>query len=302
MADFVIKEIKDIDEAKQVWKKISPNRTLYDTWEFRFCFYKYYNYPVQFLAGYSEGELVGLLPLEYNQEKKHLEFFGTYFMETNQVYIRPGFERYIPAFYEYIKKSAELEGISEQDEFTAQLPLGEYKYVLELEKYSGLQQYLETAFSSKSRSNLKKKLREIECEDNVVEMKKGTSEDLELLFDLNIKSFEYRGTDTSSFLFPFRKDIYRDFLKLPFEYDLAVLYINGKKEAVSFSFLYKDTYVFLNTGANLEAFSNLGTYMYIKNIERAFEAGAKYFDAGMGAYNWKERFHLTKIPQHTFVK
>ncbi|MDO8424775.1 MAG: hypothetical protein Q7S70_02430, partial [bacterium] len=70
------KIIKDLSRAKEIWDQLSPKETIWDEWDFRYCFYKYYNFELFFYTGYLKGELVGVLPLQYNPEKKALEFFG----------------------------------------------------------------------------------------------------------------------------------------------------------------------------------------------------------------------------------
>jgi CelD/BcsL family acetyltransferase involved in cellulose biosynthesis len=298
--DITFEIIKDIESAQKVFLEFSPKETLYDTWEFRHCFYKYFNFELRFYVGSVDGERIGVLPLQYNSELQHLEFFGTYFMETNQVFIKPGFESYIPDFYAAIDEPCNLEYINNQGNFFDEVPPQDYKFTLPLNKYKNFEDYFNTEFTSKSRANIKKKLKEIE-DQNTITIKKGIREDMETLFVFSIKTFRAKD-DQSSFEFPFRKEIYRDFLDLPFEYDILVFFINGKKQAVSFSFFYKDHYIFLNTGANIPDIPNLGTYTYLKNIENAFKSGKNIFDAGVGPYSWKERFHLTKTPQYQIKK
>lgn len=137
-----------------------------------------------------------------------------------------------------------------------------------------------------------------------VEWEQNKLEDIELLFKFNIESFDdkfaEKGGRRSSFLYPFRQDIYRDFLKLPFDPFILTLKIGGQNQAVSLTLRYKGQYVFLNTGANLRDIPNLGTYMYYHNIKEAFAQKMAAFDAGTESYGWKERFHLEPFPQHIY--
>lgn len=297
--------ISDVAEAKKIWEALSPNESIYDTWEFRFCFHKYYQYTLHFIVGYDGQEPVGLLPLQYNADKKYYEFFGTYFMETNRVFIKPGYENTVPHYYNQIPTPVNLESISAQDEFTSNFPIQDYKYVLPLTKYQNFDDYVTQAFSSKSRSGLNKKIRTIEATGELV-WEENNINDIELLFKFNIESFddkfEEKGGRRSSFLYQYRQEIYRDFLTLPFDPYILNLKINGVIQAVSLTLRYKGQYVFLNTGANLRDIPNLGTYMYYQNIKRAFEQKMTLFDAGTESYGWKERFHLEPTPQHHYVK
>lgn len=304
MTTLRFETITDLNEAKKWWEIFSPNASVYDLWEFRYCFHKYYTYDLRFYIGYDGDTPIGLLPLQYNKDKGYVEFFGTYFMETNQVFIKPGYENTARQFYEHITEKVHLESLNEQDEFTKQLPLFDYKYILDTTQFSSFEDYITKSFSSKSRSNLKKKIRQIE-DGNTMEVQVNQLDDIELMFDFNIKTFDEKfaekGGRRSSFLYPFRKEIYRDFLALTKTKPHVLTFsINGKKQAVSLTILYNGWYVFLNTGANIEEIPNMGNYTYYKNIEEAFTLGAQTFDAGVEAYGWKERFHLYRIPQHLY--
>lgn len=303
--DIALRIITDTTEAEQIWKTLSPNEGIYDTWEFRFCFHKYYQYKLHFIVGFNGSEPVGVLPLQYNSDKNCYEFFGTYFMETNRVFVKPGYESTVPQYYDQIPTPANLESISAQDEFTNNFPIQDYKYVLQLAKYKDFEDYVAQAFSSKSRSGLHKKIRAIEAMGQLT-WEENNFADIELLFKFNIESFDdkfaEKGGRRSSFLYQYRQEIYRDFLTLPFDPYVLTLKINGAIQAVSLTLRYKGQYVFLNTGANLRDIPNLGTYMYYQNIKRAFEQKMSAFDAGTESYGWKERFHLEPTPQHHYVK
>ena len=121
--------------------------------------------------------------------------------------------------------------------------------------------------------------------------------DLDLMFELNIKTFE----EKSSFNKPYRTEAFHDLLKLNFDIYMLSYIINNKKEAVSFSIKYNDVYVYINAGTNKEAISNLGTYNIYKNIDKAIKTGSKIFDAGLEDLGWKERWHLEKNPQYDFI-
>ena len=51
-----IREIRDLKEAEALWRSLSPGETIFDEWEFRFCFYKYTPLPLCFLAAYEQND------------------------------------------------------------------------------------------------------------------------------------------------------------------------------------------------------------------------------------------------------
>jgi len=288
--DFKI--IKDLSRAKEIWQQLSPNETLWDDWDFRYCFYKYYNWELFFYTGYLNAEVVGVLPLQYNPEKKFLEFFGGNYMEENKVLLKKGCEQFIPDFYKQVDREAELSDISGQDSFTKNLPLQEYKYLYNLSGISTLEQFMDKYFDPDSRKKKRRLLKE------EVEIIYNNFADFDLMIDLNLKNF---GKE-SSFNLPFRKEIFHDLFKLNYEPILLTSIINGKKEAVSFALKYKDKFISLNSGVNSTSFPWLEKYLILKKVAKAIELKCLVFDACVGNCGWKENWHLEQIPQFKFVK
>ncbi len=287
--------ITDIKEAENIWKKMSPNSNIYENWEFRYCFYKYFSHPLHFLTGMENGEIIGLLPMQYNEEKKYLEFFGGTFMEDNGVYIKEEYEKYIPRFYGAIDKPARLEDIVEVDAFTKSLDVLEYKYIADLSGLKSIEDYLKKHFKAKSRNKLRNKIKAIESMN--LEIILNNFDDIDTMIDLNKAAFG----EESTFHKPFRREIFHDLLKLNFEHYLFSFIINGKKEAVTMSIKYNDTFININAGVNKKDISNLGTYTIYKKLEKAISLKSKLFDAGIGDLGWKEIWHLEKIPLRIFT-
>ena len=286
--DFKI--IKDLSQAKAIWQQLSPQKTLWDDWDFRYCFYKYYNWELFFYTGYLDGQIVGVLPLQYNPEKKFLEFFGGNYMEENKILVKKDCQQFIPDFYKQVDKEAELDDISGQDALTQSLPLHEYKYIYNLSGITSLEEFIDKYFDSDSRKKKRRLLKE------EVEIIYNNFNDFNLMIDLNLKNFG----EKSSFHFPFRKEIFRDLLKLNYEPILLTSIINGKKEAVSFALKYKDKFISLNSGVNSASFPWLEKYLILKKVAKAIELKCRIFDACVGDCGWEENWHLEKIPQFKY--
>lgn len=288
--------INDLKDAENVWRLLSYNQTLFDTWEFRNCFAKYYNFEPYFILGKDDsGECIGLLPLQFNSEKGYLEFFGGSWMEDNKIYLKPGFEQFAKEFYEKIDKPAHLIGINGTDEFSKSLPIDDYKYQLDISYYKNYLDFIADKFNSKTQATFRRKFRKIE-EELPMEFLLNQEQDIEMLFDYNMKTF---GED-SSFNVPFRKEIYRDILKLPFKIHMLSIRSNGIVQAVSLNVEYNGILYYLNAGSNNMEIPNLGSYTIMKSIEIGINNNLKIFDALMINYNWKERWHFAKIPFNKF--
>ena len=88
---FQIKKITVLEEAQYYWSLLTPNQTIFDTWEFRYCAYTFSSDKLAFYLGIVDNEPVGLLPLQYTVEAGYLEFFGGSFMEDNKLFLKKGF-------------------------------------------------------------------------------------------------------------------------------------------------------------------------------------------------------------------
>lgn len=294
--NLIFNVVSDIEEAKYIWQKLSSDESIYDNWDFRCCFYKYFSHPLRFYAGYKDEELIGLLALQYNNELKMLEFFGGSFMEDNHVFIKKGFEEYIPEFYGNINEPARLEDICGSSSFESLLDVFEYKYVADLNGLRNADEYLTKYFKAKRRNAIKKKVKSVEMLKPLII--KNNYEDLDLLIELNKKRF---GKE-SSFNKPFRREIYHDLLNINLDIKMLTFIINGAKEAVTFGIKYKNIFVGINGGTREEAHQDIGTYITVKKIEKAIGLGADKYDAGIEDLGWKENWRFEKIPQRIFIK
>ncbi len=288
-----IKCIQDIEECKKIWEELSPKKTIYDEWEFRFCFYKYSNYKPYFYIGIIDNKIIGVLPLQYNTDKKRLEFLGGSYMDINHIFIEEKNYKFIPDFYKSLDLPAKLI-VTQKDSFTLSLPQDNFNYFFNLRGINSFEELLKKLFSKKTQNTFKRKIKKIE--QGKITILKDRHEDLDILINLNIKQFG----DSSSFHFPNRKKIVKDLLKLPFRFVMMSFLVNGKKEAVTLSVQYKKIFYYLMSGVNPEI-SDLGNYVIIKNIDEATILNTNIFDIGSDDCGWKERWHAEKsMPQYLF--
>lgn len=291
---FTIRVISDSDEARNVWSLLSPKNNIYEDWDFRFLFYKYFNYPFRFYVGEEDGEIVGLLALQYNSDKGYLEFFGGNFMEDNHVLVKPGHERHITEFYHAIGENARLEAII-LDNISVPMDFMENKYVIDLSGLGNIEDYMNRTFSAKARSKVRKQRRDMESWDMTAY--ENHFEDIDVLMNLNRNNF---GSE-STFNKPHRSEIYHDLVAGDFEALMYSCEIGGKIEGVSLSVRYGQTFVSMNGGVNSKDYSNLGHFMRLQRIEKAIALGCDTFDAGLEDLGWKESWYLKKVPQYKFV-
>ncbi len=295
---LTIKIITDLKEAEILWRVLSPQKTIFDEWDFRYCFYKYHFYPLNFITAYEDGEPVALLPLEHHPNYG-LKFIAEDPCEENRLFVKTGYEYIIPELYAAVTEAAKCYDISGEDEFTMKMPLEDYKYVLPLKGLGNFSDFLTTRLRAKRRRSLEKELNSLAGHQILASTSRPEemAEDLNLLFELNTKNF----TEESYLLKP-EQGAWLDLLKLNFSWRLMTLEIGGIKQAVSLSVLHNNDWHYLITGVNFRAFPGLGKYLAKINIEAAITEGAAVFDAGLGDCGWKHIWHLDKIPQYEFIR
>jgi CelD/BcsL family acetyltransferase involved in cellulose biosynthesis len=297
-----IRLVTDIAGAEFFWRALSPRRTIFDEWSFRYCFYRHAPLPLHFFVAWEKSadgreEPVALMPLQYNADWGGLEFFAEEPCEENRVFAKPGYDQAIRQLYNNLPGRAKFYDISGEDEFTQSLPLEDYKFVLPLAGLQTFQDFLSTRLSAKRRRSLSKELQGVADRQVEVMVSDQASQaaDLELLFELNHANFA-----DESYLRIEDREPWRDLLKLPYDWRLIVLKINGVKQAVSFSVLYNNEWHYLITGVNFKAWPGLGKYLVKVNLEAALAAGADLFDAGLGDCGWKSLWHFDRRPQYEF--
>lgn len=287
-----IKVVTDLQEAKNIWRALSPLKTIYDEWDFRYSFYKYNSHPLEFITAYDGAEPVCLLPLEVHP-KYGSEYIADDACDDNRVFFKPGYESVIPRLYEAARAPSRILDLAGEDEYTRSLSLGDYKYILPLKDCPDFENFLSTKFSAKSRWHVKKRIKNIE---NLGVEVIADSHNMSDIFRWNMERF---GDD--SYLHVDEQKPWLDLLDQPFDQYLILLKINGETAAGSFSIYYKGRYFYLITGVNRNI-NGLGKYLVKINIERAIALGAEFFDAGVGDCNWKENWHFDRVPQFQFIK
>lgn len=289
--------ITDLSKARKVWEALSPKETLYDDWDFRNIFHSFHKKELFFVTGYKDQTLIGVLPLEYDKEKDHLEFWGTSYMEDNRLLIKKEDELFIPDFYTHVTtlgKKLALEYIRGNDPYTASFPVQDNKYVLPLESFKTADDYVNAVFEGETRKKLVKRLKKID--DLGVSIEENNWADIDQLITWNIAMFK----DSAFIDRPFHKEIFRELLKphATFKARLLTYSIGGKKQAVTMGIIYNKTYASVNRGIDPAADKNLREYIHVKKVADALAQHCTLFDAFVGDYGWKERWGCIKIPQH----
>lgn len=292
---LIIKIVDDIQQAKIIWEELSPKKSLYDDWEFRYCFSNK-RFPIKFFVGRCEGKNIGLLPLQFNSEKGYLEFFGGEYMDENKVFIVPGWEEYVPKFYEAVDEKAYFDNLERNHVFITQKQIKNYTYTLPLGDIKDHDDFIEKKFKGSNihRKELGKEMKKIN--ENSIRIIKNNFDDIDIYFKFKIK----RWGAESSFNDENERQNFINLLKIPYDYHMFTFMLGEKKIGISISILFRNTYFYLETASDIELLPNIGKYITMKNIDEAVNLGAKTLDLSREGENWKERWNFEKIPQSSF--
>lgn len=290
-----IRLIQNLNEAKDIWTKLSPKESIFDTWEFRMATYAPTSDPLLFYTAYEENQPVAVLPLQRTISKGYLEFFGGSMNEDNRVFCKPGYENLIPQLYKHVQEKAVLEYITGDEAHNHDLEFLDYKYSLSLKSFKSVDDYIAAAFNGETKKKFVKRLRKLE-QDSIITVEYNKWEDLDLLFNFNIERF---GED-STFHFPSRKEVYAILAKSSFDPFLMTFSVNGEKQAVAFALTYKSKFYSINTSISSKADPCMSSYARVKKIEEAIQQGAISYEAQAADCGWKESWHFEKVPLYKF--
>jgi hypothetical protein len=294
-----IKLVNDLEQARMIWEKLTPKETLYDLWEVRYCFYKNDPQPLFFYVAYDNGEEIALLPLQYNEKKNYLEFLAEAFIEGNRPFFKKGYEYLLPQLFNIdFPHPVQVFDLTGEDEFISSLPLEDYVYLVDISKFNNFDDYLNYAFpNGRKRYNFKRLFALLEKEHEV-KVIYNDFQDLASLMDLNVKNFgEESYLNTRS-----ERQAFFDLLKLPLDFKMVAIEVDGIKLAYSLSVIYKDVYYYLIVGSDVSEVKEVFKYMTKINMEIALKNRLKIFDCSLGDCNWKQYWHLDKRPQYKFEK
>lgn len=296
MSNVTIRTIADLAEAERIFRKLAPAERFFHSWELRTLFWRPFGFPLEFVTAFQADEPVGLLPLQLNTNSGMLEFFGGGFMEENEIYAAPGAESCRAELLATIgSRPADLEYCSFEANLQDSLEIMEYKYRADLAGLGSADEFVGRYFHAKSKSTFTRKIRQLTSQ-HAIRVEPGDAQDIPALIEFNRELFGAGST----FHWPHRAESFAGLADPPFDARVLRLVVDGQLVGVSLGVLAGSDYIYINAGVR-HAIPNLGMYLILQNIELAIRLGARTFDALANNCNWKERWHLDKIPQYRLV-
>jgi len=292
-----VRTVSDINECRDLWRKLMPSVLVSDLWEVRNCFHAHYGHSPRFIVAEEFGRVVGFLPLSWNEETGEYNYFpgetweGKTWLEQNRIVANnsaalKAMLASLDGSYQlrYLRNEGDWSGSDERVDEVG------YLFIPETFGYD-VNRYFET-FSHKTAKKLKKEL--AAWDRYSVEWRIDREEDFELLCEMNRSRFGRQSYFYDSrFLESFRSlmQLLRDrgWLRI------VTVIVDGEPAAVDLGSLYNGMLTMLAGGTN-EKFLGIAKVINMHHINYACENKLDSVDFLCGDFNWKTLFHLTPAP------
>ena len=110
---LTLKVHSDIDQCYRLWEMFSPKKTVFDLWDYRFAWYEAFNYQLYFYTVYEGKKALGILPLWFNDREKKYEWFGGYWVESQNFFVTD--EKFIDVLLALIPNPVQLQSLEQFD-------------------------------------------------------------------------------------------------------------------------------------------------------------------------------------------
>ena len=302
---FVAKNIEiisEIEHCRKLWKEFSSQKTLFDTWEFRFAFYRAYGYKPYFLILKENFKNIALLPLWYDETKKKYTWFGSNWQEEVRFFAKE--PNYILALISAAPSSLYLNAIAKDSvepiKNKIKFEYDDPKYVLNLEGLKNHEDYLMTLKKNRRR-NLRKDRNRILKQNPEIIINKFS--DFNYLVQLSKKRFGERGMKTD-WEDPRRIKAFEEVIKLggkSYQTRMITVKINKEIAGVDLICLLNNTYFTVKCGYAVKKFPGIGNFINLVEIDDAIKLGMKKIDFLQNNYGWKNQYFQSQ-PLFKFKK
>ncbi len=300
---YIVEIVSDLQRCFNLWQEFSPQKTLFDTWEFRYAFYLgYYYQPYFALLKNQKKENLALLPLWYDEGKKKYVWFGSDWQEEVSFFSRD--PKYIPILLSLAPSPLFLNAISQDSvsflEDKSKFEPDESKYILNLEGFSCHEDYLMT-LKNNPRHNLRKDRRRIEKQSPQIII--NNFSDFDSLVELAKKRFDKKGEKTD-WEDPRRLETFRQVMRLAgksYKIRMITVKIGEITAGVDLICLFNNTYFTVKCGYNVSDFSGIGNFINLFEIDDAIRLGMKKIDFLQNNYTWKSRW-FEAVPLFQYKK
>lgn len=295
--------INHIGECKELFEEFSPQKTLYDKWDFRLAFWENFKFKPHFVLLSDQSQNVALLPLWFNHEQHKYFWFGDigddfHWQEDNNFWIKD--KKYLHALIENCPRPVLLNNFSE-DSYKEFFHLVNFKkanpkQILDIGMFSSPEDYL-TGLNKKVRSSLRNARNKVLALNPQLEIDDFSEFDTLLAF--NKTRFSDSPFHDHRLIKTFKDLIKSGHDNMHFRVRMISIKVFGETVGVDFIFIVGDIYYPILCGNNLEKCPGIGNYLNLLDIEDAINLGMRRIDFTESDENsYKEKLFKT-LPQYS---
>lgn len=290
-----LKIYQNINECRKLWDELSPNKNLFDIWDFRQCFYDREDNKPYFIVGREGAEIIGFVPLYFVKSRNQYTYFGGWFPERNSFFLKE--RSMLPHLLEGCPDNTLIEGISAEEGKYYSFLEDEYTYYIDLSKYENSFEKYFSSFDRKKQKNFKRELK------NMPKYKvyKNRLRDFNRLVELNIRQF----AEESIYMDESVKNSLRKMVALANKMGILQMIsveVNGKTEGIDVGIAFNDWYHVVVGSSNNQKIPNLGKVMTILSIKNAIANKSKFVDFLASSGYWKSQWNFDKEMMFKFIK
>ena len=294
---FQVRIVEDLDECRDIWRRIYPQENISDLWEIRDCFHKNFRRPLHFIVAENSAGSCGLLPLTWVEERQCYGYFpgetwqGKTWLEQNRIFaddseVYRALLEHCPSQY-HLRYLLPIDHIAESSH-----TVDEIGYLFLPPKYSyDMENYFQE-FSHKSAKRIKKDVAALE--NLGIQYRCDDLSDFDILMNLNLQRF-----DSSSYFFDDRfRNSFNDLMHFLHEQGwlrITTVLIEGSAAAVDMGCVHNGTYTLLAGGTN-GAYPGVAKLINLHHMQRACNERLDKVDFLCGDFSWKSLFHLMPRP------
>jgi len=299
----MIRTVTDPAECERLWETFSPHERAWDEWDLMFAFHDERIYRFHFLVHETDGRQNGLVPLVLDTTDNGYELFGGSYPDSRELWVRyPDF----PEFFEQLPEPTvlfDLRGgwvdglLQAQPQYAPNFGERDQRYFLVPESFGfDFYNHIDT-FSGEKRRGFKYDLRKIQGLGP--ELRWSDDDEAELFIALCNRNF---GAESDYVTEAGQQEVQRVVRELRESGFLKTLTItlDGVKQAVSLSALYKGTWIALYSISNNDI-KGLGKFLNVETIQEASRQRVAEINY-MTGMQWKAAWKMNSEACYTMRK
>ena len=278
-----LKVYRNVNDCARLWNHFTPHQHMFDSWDYRACFYDRQEAKPHFIVGRDKRKIVGVIPLAYSRKDDDYSYFGGWFPERNSFFFSD--KSKLGQLLQECPDKTLIEGIDPGEAKYYNFSEDQYTYFIDLAKYGyNFEKYF-SSFDRKKQKNVKRDLKNLPK----YKVYYNRTRDFKRLVQLNIKQFE----DDSVYKREWMKNGVKKMILAAQKkrmLQMISVEVNGKVEAVDVGFKYKNWYHVVTGAANNQKIPNIGKLMVVLDIQNAIAKKVRYVDFLSSYDHWKKQW------------